>query len=59
MAAFPVATIARHYRVAPGTIRRWVSEDRINGQHDPYERRRKVYELDDIQAAYDRRHEQA
>lgn len=56
MAAFPVATIARHYRVAPGTIRRWVSEDRISGQADPYERRRKVYKLDDIQTAYDKRY---
>lgn len=56
IAAFPVAVIARHYHVAPGTIRSWVSEDRISGQADPHERRRKVYELGDIQRAYDKRH---
>lgn len=56
MAAFPIAVIARHYHVAPGTVRGWISEDRISGQADPYERRRKVYELDVIQDAYDKRH---
>lgn len=56
MAAFPVAHLARHYRVAPGTVGRWISQDRIPGQPDPYNRRRKVYRLDDVQAAYDKRH---
>lgn len=54
--AFPVAELAWHYRVAPGTIGRWLSEDRIEGHTDPYNRRRKLYPLSAVQRAYDKRH---
>lgn len=56
MTAFPVIELAHHYRVAPGTVGRWIWQDRIAGQPDPRDRRRKLYRLDDVQAAYDKRH---
>jgi hypothetical protein len=57
MQAFSVADLARHYGKAPGTIGRWICEDRIDGQRDPANRRRKLYPLDVIQRAYNKRHE--
>lgn len=59
MQAFPVAVLARHYDKAPGTIGRWISEDRIEGDRDPLNRRRKLYSLTAIQRAYDKRHDEA
>lgn len=56
MGDFPVAVLARHYLVAPGTIGRWISQDRIPGRKDPTDRRRKLYPLADVQQAYDKRH---
>lgn len=53
---FTIAELAWHYRRSPGTIGRWVSEDRIAGHRDPLNGRRKVYPLRDVQAAYDRRY---
>jgi len=54
--AFTVPELARHYGVAEGTIGRWCSQDRIEGQRDPHNRRRKLYPLQRIQDAYDKRH---
>lgn len=59
VSAFAIPELARHYGVAPGTIGRWCSEDCIEGQRDPRNGRRKLYPLVRVQAAYDRRHEQA
>lgn len=53
---FPVPILAKHYGVAVGTIGRWVSEDHIKGRRDPYNRRRKLYPLNAVQQAYDKRH---
>ncbi|NUP48996.1 MAG: hypothetical protein HOW97_17075 [Catenulispora sp.] len=53
---FTIAELARHYSKATGTIGRWVCEDRIEGCADTRDRRRKVYSLREVQAAYDRRH---
>lgn len=53
---FTIAELAWHYSKASGTIGRWVCEDRITGQPDPLNRRRKLYPLSAIQQAYDRRH---
>lgn len=47
--------LTRLFPVAEGTLRAWVSEDRISGHRRG---RRKVYSHDDIQRAYDRRHPQ-
>lgn len=58
MQTFAVDVLARHYSKSTGTIGRWISEDRIAGDRDPTNRRRKLYPLVDVQAAYDRRHEQ-
>ncbi|HVM13622.1 MAG TPA: hypothetical protein VM287_04750 [Egibacteraceae bacterium] len=45
--------IAYHFRVAPGTIRRWASEDHWH----PYgTRRRRLWSLADAQASAERRH---
>jgi hypothetical protein len=49
----PTADLAVLYGVAPGTVRCWISQDRIAGRQSG---RRKLYPLDDVQAAYDRRH---
>lgn len=56
MDLFTAPELARLYHVAEGTIRRWVSQDRI-----PAARRgqRKAYRHRDIQRAYDRRHPEA
>lgn len=54
--AFAVPDLARHYGVAPGTIGRWCSEDGIEGQRDPSNLRRKLYPLQRVQDAYDKRH---
>lgn len=44
---------ARHYGVAPGTIRRWASEDRWY----PYGTRRyRLWNLIEAQTSYERRH---
>ena len=57
----PLVTVdgaARLYGRAPGTIRSWISLDRIQGQRDPAMNgpgRRNVYPLDQLQAAYERR----
>jgi hypothetical protein len=59
VSAFAVPDLARHYGVAPGTIGRWCSEDRIEGRRDPHNQRRKLYPLQRVQDAYDKRHEQA
>lgn len=56
MQTFAVETLARHYGRSSGTIGRWISEDRIQGDRDPANKRRKLYPLDDIQAAYDKRY---
>lgn len=53
---FAVAELAWHYGVAEGTVGRWVSEDRIEGRRDPLNRRRKLYPLDAVQSAYEKRH---
>lgn len=45
--------IAVHYRVAPGTIRRWACQD----QWHPYGTRRfRTWSLWDAQESYERRH---
>lgn len=54
--AFTIADLARHYGTATGTIACWISEDRIDGRRDPANRRRKLYPLDAVQRAYDKRH---
>ena len=47
------AAIARHYGVAPGTVRWWAHMDRWH----PYGTRRyRLWNLWDAQASYDRRH---
>jgi hypothetical protein len=48
------AELTRVFPVAEGTLRAWVSEDRI----EPFgaRGRRKVFRHNDIQRAYDRRH---
>ena len=56
MQAFSVADLARHYGKAPGTIGRWISESHIEGSRDPANKRRKLYPLDAVQRAYDKRH---
>jgi transposase-like protein len=56
MQAFSVADLARHYGKAPGTIGRWISESHIEGSRDPLNKRRKLYPLDAVQRAYDKRH---
>ncbi|RKT49299.1 hypothetical protein [Saccharothrix australiensis] len=45
--------IAHHYGVAPGTIRRWASED---GWHAYGTRRTRTWDLSQAQASYDKRH---
>lgn len=57
--AFPINELAWHFRKAPGTVGRWISEDHIEGRVDPYNRRRKLYPLSLVQDAYDKRHGQA
>lgn len=59
VSAFAVLELARHYGVSAGTIGRWCSEDGIKGQRDPYNQRRKLYPLQRIQDAYDKRHGEA
>lgn len=54
--AFTVTELARHYGKAAGTIGRWICEDRISGRRDPANGRRKIYPLDAVQRAYDKRH---
>lgn len=44
--------IALHYKVAPGSIRRWASED---GWHRYGTRRHRLWSLADAQASYERR----
>ncbi|NUT53695.1 MAG: hypothetical protein HOV94_41360 [Saccharothrix sp.] len=45
--------IALHYGVAPGTVRRWASQDRWH----PYgTRRTRRWDLNQAQQSYDRRH---
>jgi len=56
VSAFAIPELARHYGVASGTIGRWCSEDRIEGQRDPCNSRRKLYPLVRVQDAYDKRH---
>jgi hypothetical protein len=58
MQTFAVEVLARHYSKSPGTIGRWISEDRIEGDRDPANRRRKLYPLEQVQAAYDKRYGQ-
>lgn len=53
---FAVAELAWHYGVAEGTVGRWVSEDRIEGRRDPLNGRRKLYPLNAVQRAYEKRH---
>lgn len=45
--------IAVHYRVARGTVGRWASEDRWVKYGT---RRRRLFDLREAQASYDRRH---
>lgn len=47
------AAIAKHYGVAPGTIRYWASED---GWHPYGTRRHRQWDLNQAQASYDKRH---
>jgi len=56
MQTFPVEVLARHYSKSPGTIGRWISEDRIEGRRDPLNGRRKLYPLSAVQSAYDKRY---
>ena len=44
--------IAHHFQVAPGTIRRWASED---GWHPYGTRKARLWSLADAQASHDRR----
>ena len=47
-----VEAIARHYKVAAGSVRRWASEDRWK----PYgTRHRRLWDLNDAQVSYERR----
>lgn len=59
MPLLTVSDAARLYRRPPGTIRRWIHEDEIEGQPDPrlagHRGRRNVYPGDALQNAYDRR----
>ena len=50
----PTRDLALLYNVAEGSIRRWASEDRIPRVEG--HGRRKLYPLDAVQRAYDRRH---
>lgn len=59
MPLITVADAVLMFRRPPGTIRRWIAEDRIAGQRDPrlagLRGRRMVYPGDQLQDAYDRR----
>lgn len=63
MPLLTVSDAACAFRKPPGTIRRWIHEDHIEGQPDPNLRghrgRRNVYPGDKLQDAYDRRHQPA
>lgn len=50
----PADKLALLYDVAEGSIRRWASKDKVR-RIDGHGRRR-LYMLDDMQAAYERRH---
>lgn len=50
---FTYRELSRLFPVAEGTLRCWVSEDDIQGHRRG---RRKVFDHDDIQRAWDRRH---
>lgn len=50
----PADKLALLYHVAEGSIRRWASKDKVR-RIDGHGRRR-LYALDDMQRAYDRRH---
>jgi hypothetical protein len=60
MPLISVADAATAFRRPPGTIRRWIHEDGIDGQPDPAlagrPGQRKLYPGDKLQAAYERRH---
>jgi hypothetical protein len=50
---FDAGTLAFHFHVATGTIYRWVSEDELAVYALG---RRRLYDLLDVQEAYNRRH---
>lgn len=50
---FTYRELTHVFPVAEGTLRCWVSEDRITGHRRG---RQKAFRHDDIQRAYDRRH---
>lgn len=52
---FTYSELTDLFPVAEGTLRSWVSEDRITGHRRG---RRKVYSHGDIQRAWDQRHPQ-
>lgn len=60
MPLITVADAVRIFHTPPGTLRRWISEDRIPGQRDPQlaglRGRRMVYPCGRLQEAYDKRH---
>lgn len=60
MPLISVADAATAFRRPPGTIRRWIHEDQIEGRPDPRlagrRGRRKLYSGDALQDAYERRH---
>jgi hypothetical protein len=53
MGSLAVADFARIFRCAPGTVHYWISKDKIQGRQVG---RHKVYPIEAVQAAYDRRH---
>lgn len=59
MPLISVADASTAFRRPPGTIRRWIAEDHIEGQPDPrlvgHRGQRKVYPGDKLQNAYDKR----
>ena len=59
MPLIAVADASRLFRKPPGTIRRWIHEDHIQGHADPAligrPGQRKVYPGEQLQEAYDRR----
>ena len=58
MPLLSVADASILYRRPAGTIRRWIHEDKIEGQSDPRLKgrrgRRNLYPADRLQQAYDR-----
>lgn len=53
---FTVAELAWHFRVARGSVGRWLSEDGIKGRPDPMDKRRNLYPFDAVAKSYEKRH---